>query len=152
MDDVQLIPTADQYVESFNAAVDLVARERRYLAFVEAPSVESTRQFVRRIVEGGGVQTLAVTPARVVIGWCDIVRLTFEGFRHVGILGMGVLPGYRGRGLGRQLAAETIRAARTAGIERIELDVLASNTAAIALYEKLGFITEGIRRRRRKLD
>jgi RimJ/RimL family protein N-acetyltransferase len=37
-------------------------------------------------------------------------------------------------------------------MERIELDVFASNKAAIALYLKLGFVTEGVKRRARKLD
>lgn len=152
MDDVRVVPTADEYVERFHAAVDVVARERRYLALLEAPPIDSTRQFVQRIVDGGGVQQLAVTRAGDVVGWCDIVRMSFEGFRHAGRLGMGVLSDYRGRGLGRRLAVETITAARRVGIERIDLEVFASNAVAIALYRRLGFVTEGIRRRARKLD
>jgi ribosomal protein S18 acetylase RimI-like enzyme len=50
------------------------------------------------------------------------------------------------------LATEAIRAAREAGIERIELEVFASNEPAIALYRALGFATEGIKRKARKLD
>ena len=65
---------------------------------------------------------------------------------------MGLLPGYRGRGLGKRLAVQTIGAARQVGIERVELDVFASNEPAIALISRLGFITEGIKRRARKLD
>jgi ribosomal protein S18 acetylase RimI-like enzyme len=65
---------------------------------------------------------------------------------------MGLLPEYRGRGLGRQLAVHAIEAARQKGIERIELEVFASNTPAIALYRALGFATEGTKRRARKLD
>jgi len=152
MSEVHIVPTAQQYADSFNAAVDQVARERRYIGFVEGPSIESTREFVRRILGGTGVQMLAVTPADLVVGWCDVVRNPNEGFRHVGRLGMGLLPGYRGRGLGRRLAVQTIGAARQVGIERVELEVFASNEPAIALYRALGFITEGIKRRARKLD
>jgi ribosomal protein S18 acetylase RimI-like enzyme len=152
MDDVQVIPTAEQYAEGFNAAVDVVARERRYIGLVEGPSIESTRKFVRTILEGGGVQMLAVTPGGVVVGWCDIMRNPNEGFRHGGRLGMGLIPEYRGRGWGRELAVQTIRAARKAGMERIELEVFASNKPAIALYRSLGFVVEGIKRRARKLD
>ena len=75
-----------------------------------------------------------------------------EGFRHVGTLGMGILPKYRGKGLGHRLATDTIRAATDAGMERIELEVFASNERAIALYRKLGFVIEGIKRNARKLD
>jgi RimJ/RimL family protein N-acetyltransferase len=45
-----------------------------------------------------------------------------------------------------------ITAGWEAGLERIELEVFASNTRAFALYEKLGFVTEGVKRRARKLD
>jgi ribosomal protein S18 acetylase RimI-like enzyme len=152
MDEVRIVPTGEQYAEGFNALVDAVARERRYIGFVAAPPLESTREFIRSIVGGAGVQLLAVNPNDAVVGWCDIVRNPHEGFRHVGRLGMGLLPGYRARGLGRQLVAQAVRAARQAGIERIELEVFASNERAIALYRALGFATEGIKRRARKLD
>jgi RimJ/RimL family protein N-acetyltransferase len=152
MDEVRFIPTAEKYAEGFNAAVDAVARERRYIGFVEGPSLESTREFLRTIAGGAGVQILAVTTKEVVVGWCDIVRNPHEGFRHVGRLGMAFLPEYRGRGLGRGLVAETIRAAHQAGIERVELEVFASNKRAIAFYETVGFVAEGIKRHARKLD
>jgi ribosomal protein S18 acetylase RimI-like enzyme len=149
---VRIIPTAEQYADGFNAAVDVVARERKYIGFVAGPSAESTRKFVQDIVNGGGVQMLAVASADHVVGWCDIIRNPHEGFRHVGRLGMGVLPEYRGRGLGKQLAMQTIQAARQIGMERIELEVFASNALAISLYRALGFVTEGTKRRARKLD
>lgn len=65
---------------------------------------------------------------------------------------MGLLPQYRRQGLGRQLATKAIQAAHHVGIERVELEVFASNETAIALYRGLGFMTEGIKRRARKLD
>jgi ribosomal protein S18 acetylase RimI-like enzyme len=152
MDEVRFVPTAEHYAEGFNAAVDAVARERRYIGFVEGPSLESTREFVRSILAGAGVQILAVSTDDTVVGWCDIVRNPHEGFRHVGRLGMAFLPEYRGRGLGRRLVAQTIRAAHQIGIERVELEVFASNKRAIAFYEAAGFAIEGIKSHARKLD
>jgi ribosomal protein S18 acetylase RimI-like enzyme len=152
MDEVRIVPAAEQYAEGFNAIVDAVARERRYIGFVEGPSVESTREFVRSLLGGAGVQMLAVTTNDAAVGWCDIVRNPHEGFRHVGRLGMAFLPEYRGRGLGRRLVAQTIGAARRAGIERVELEVFASNERAVAFYRAVGFVIEGVKRRARKLD
>ena len=74
MDEVRIVPTGEEYAESFNAVVDAVARERRYIGFIEGPSLQSTREFVRSILGGAGVQLLAVNPNDVVVGWCDIVR------------------------------------------------------------------------------
>jgi RimJ/RimL family protein N-acetyltransferase len=87
-----------------------------------------------------------------VIGWCDIRPMPYEGFTHCGVLGMGVRKDFRRRGVGQRLIAATIQRAREDGLERIELDVLASNKAAIKLYEKVGFVTEGLKRKTRKID
>jgi RimJ/RimL family protein N-acetyltransferase len=87
-----------------------------------------------------------------VIGWCDIFPHEWESFAHVGRLGMGVLPQHRGQGIGRRLAEKTIEIAKLIGLERIELDVYASNKPAIALYKSLGFALEGLKRKGRKLD
>src|SRR5690242_15600960 len=152
MDELRIVPTAEKYAEGLNAVVDAVARERRYIGFIEGPPLEGTRAYVQRILAGAGVQLLAITGIDTVAGWCDIARSPMEGFRHCGRLGMGFLPAYRGRGWGRVLLARTLAAARDAGIERVELDVFASNKGAIAFYQQAGFVIEGIKRRARNLD
>lgn len=118
---------------------------------VEAFSEEAAREFTRRILGGDGVQFLALDNDQVV-GWCDVVRLRFEGFHHCGTLGMGLLPDYRNQGLGSRLLGAVLDALPATGISRIELEVLASNEAGIALYKKFGFVEEGRKRRARKLD
>lgn len=150
--DVRIIPTADEYADGFAAALDAVARERKYIGFVEGPPLEQVREFVKSFGDGRGVQLLAVTATAEVVGWCDVGRNPHEGFRHVGRLGMGLLAAYRGQGIGRALAIKTIQAARDAGMERVELEVFASNEPAIALYRSLGFVEEGRKLRARKLD
>lgn len=152
MDDLRIVAATESFIPGFQAAVDAVARERRYLGFIAGPPLPQARAFVRSLLAGGGVQFLVISAADQVVGWCDIIGNPAPGFRHVGRLGMGLLPAYRGRGLGRRLAERTIAAAREAGMERIELDVFASNTGAIVLYQRLGFIAEGIKKRARKLD
>ncbi len=131
--------------------VDAVARERRYLAAVCGFSEDETRTFIRNLVDNGGVQILALD-AGAVVGWCDVSPMPFEGMRHVGRLGMGLLPAHRGQGLGKRLLRETVDRAFATGLRRIELDVFASNQTALRLYQQAGFVTEGRKRQARILD
>ena len=149
---VRIVPTAEFHIPGLHAALDEVAKERRYLAFLAAPPFMAIREFSRALMGGAGVQLVAVTEDERVVGWCDIVRVPVEGFDHTGRLGMGLLGPYRGQGIGYRLAEATIAAAREAGMTRIELEVMASNVNAIRLYEKLGFKHEGLKRRARHLD
>lgn len=72
--EVRVVPTAERYVEGFNRAVDIVARERRYIGFLEGPPLESSRNLIQHVLSGGGVQRLAVTSQEEVVGWCGINR------------------------------------------------------------------------------
>ncbi len=148
---VTIEPIADRHLEQLQSAVDAVARERLYLGNTEGFSLERVKQFAASIAHDGGVQLVALSADRVV-GWCDICRSPFEGFRHVGTLGVGLLPQSRELGLGRRLIQNTIDEAYHKGVTRIELEVLASNSRAVHVFEVLGFKREGVKQRARLLD
>lgn len=152
MEEIRIVPAGDEHVEGFARALDIVARERRWIGMLEGPEVEMWRGFVREMHDTGGIVLVAVDASGAVVGWCDVQRRRQEGFRHVGRLGIGMVPEVRGRGLGRRLMTEAVRIAREKGLERVELEVFASNARAIALYESVGFVHEGRKRRVRKLD
>lgn len=59
---------------------------------------------------------------------------------------MGIMPSHRDKDLGRRLIEQTLDAARKLGLHRVELSVHADNARAIALYEKIGFLHEGLAR------
>jgi RimJ/RimL family protein N-acetyltransferase len=148
---IHLRPSNPDDAVGVSACVDAVARERRYLGNVAGFSAEETRSFISTLVGTGGVQMLALDE-NAVVGWCDVTPLPFEGMRHVGRLGMGLLPSYRGQGLGRRLLREVLHRVFAKSVWRVELEVFASNMAAVLLYEQEGFITEGRKRRARILD
>ncbi len=54
---------------------------------------------------------------------------------------------YRGKGIAQALLAELIRRGEADGVEAFTLEVRVSNEAAIHVYRKLGFCSEGIRPR-----
>ncbi len=143
---VQIRPITADDIEGFHHALDLVAREKRYLAFLEAPPIADIRAFVLGNISGGNPQIVAVTVADGVVGWCDILPKARPVYRHSGVLGLGLLPPYRGKGLGKQLIQTALAMARAAHLHRVELTVREPNANTIALYKKLGFLTEGVHR------
>lgn len=62
------------------------------------------------------------------------------------ILTLGVAPGWRRRGVARNLVQDLMSRARAGGAQRLLLEVAADNAAALALYASLGFARQGIRR------
>lgn len=147
----RVVPTTEEHIDGLWKTLDTVARERRYLAFLEAPPFEETRQFVSANIAKGNPQFVAISDDRV-IGWCDVVRNRTATHQHCGVLGMGLLPAYRGVGIGRALLNSAIEEAWRRQFQRIELGVRESNVAAISLYRKLGFKIEGVRRKAALLD
>jgi RimJ/RimL family protein N-acetyltransferase len=138
-------------LDGFLRCLDVVARERLYLAMTEGPTREQADAFLADARARGMVQHVAVSGDELV-GWCDVIRKPYPGFEHSGTLGMGLLPAWRGRGLGARLLDATLAGVASLGIRRVELEVYASNTRAIALYERRGFAHEGVKRGGRVLD
>jgi RimJ/RimL family protein N-acetyltransferase len=58
-------------------------------------------------------------------------------------LGMAIEAPWRGKGIGSRLVEAAIVWARSIGAHKIALTVFPHNAAAIALYEKFGFVREG---------
>src|SRR6516165_2235788 len=142
----RIVPIAEEHIPGFRAAVDTVARERKYLAFLEAPPLADVAKFVRDNIEHGYPQ-FVVLSADIVAGWCDVIpNRTRVIYSHCGTLGIGLLPKFRGKGIGPELMRRTLDAAFAFGLTRIELTVRENNANAIALYKSLGFEIEGLHR------
>lgn len=140
-----IVAVQTPYAASYRECLDSVAREQRYLAQVEALPLEKIQGFVKDSVASDAVQFFALDGERVV-GWADIFPSWAHAVSHCGSLGMGVLAPYRGRGIGTKLLQACVEKAWLKGITRIELEARADNAAAIALYEKLGFQHEALKR------
>lgn len=86
------------------------------------------------------------------VGHALLDPLPLAAVRHVVHLTLAVHPGWQGQGVGRALLSHLIEWARAApALEKIELNVRASNEPAQALYRKLGFTEIGRWQRRVKI-
>jgi RimJ/RimL family protein N-acetyltransferase len=148
---ILIVPIAEVHIAGFRECLDIVAREKRFLALIEAPPLEQVRSFVRTNIANDVVQFVALDDGRV-IGWADIFAAWQPALAHCGNLGIGVLPAHRGRGIGGELLRACLAKARQKGITRVELEARVDNADALRLYEKHGFVREGVKRNGMRFD
>jgi ribosomal protein S18 acetylase RimI-like enzyme len=75
-----------------------------------------------------------------------------EGRHVLGVNGLAVAPSARGRGVAQALLAAAEQRARETGAGKLSLRVLGTNAAARALYERAGFVVEGVLRAEFRID
>jgi ribosomal protein S18 acetylase RimI-like enzyme len=148
---INIVYANEKYFKSFYEALSVVAKERIYIEMLEPPRFEDVSSYQMGIIQKKGPSYYALDADKV-IGWADIFPKENPRMKHRGSLGMGILPSYRGKGIGQQLLAAALEKAREFGFERVELNVYTSNHNAIKLYKKMGFTEEGLIKRYRKLD
>lgn len=148
--DIRLIREND--IEAYRIALSSVIDEQRYFAMLELPPLERTREFIVNNIKSGAAHYVACLGEEI-IGWCIIATDPLRRrHAHTGGLGIGIIELWRGQGLGERLMTAAINHAREAGLLRIELSVYDSNVRARRMYEKLGFIHEGTKRKGAKFD
>jgi ribosomal-protein-alanine N-acetyltransferase len=131
-----------------NPIVEPASAERDLDAIAEIAQVSFTNPWTRAMfAQELGTQPLSRSYVfRMadgnVVGFCTSWLILDE--LHINTI--AVRPEFRGQGIGRQLLAYLLDAARGQGARRAVLEVRASNAAAIALYSAFGFRTESVRK------
>jgi RimJ/RimL family protein N-acetyltransferase len=105
------------------------------------------RRNVRGVQRDPNVAVFVAESPEGVVGRLSIARDRNTYSHHVAELGLMVDAGERRRGIGTALMEEAVKWARGSGVTKVELHVFPHNEPAIALYRKLGFVEEGLRRR-----
>jgi len=96
-------------------------------------------QFVAVVTDSHGLET--------VIGTASLCVFGNPRMRHAASLGIIVDAPYQGQGVGRALMEKLLDLADNwLMLKRVELGVYPDNDCAIALYESLGFVREGVKR------
>ncbi|MCI0546763.1 MAG: arsinothricin resistance N-acetyltransferase ArsN1 [Candidatus Rokubacteria bacterium] len=88
-----------------------------------------------------------------VVGWASLNRFNPRpAYDHVADLSVYIERSWRGRGVGRRLLARIIEIARALSYHKVVLAAFPTNTAGMALYERMGFTRVGIYREQGRLD
>ena len=100
-----------------------------------------SEQSLRESFENPDVYFFTAREDGRIIGYISAEIILDEGY----IMNIAVIPGFRGRGVGKALVRHLIRHFEN-DLKFITLEVRTSNVAAISLYEKLGFEYVGTRK------
>jgi ribosomal-protein-alanine N-acetyltransferase len=116
------------------------------ILFIEAvsyPRPWNKSHFLDELASPHSFPLVALDAEGMLTGYICPMILLDEGH----IMNVAVRKEHRGRGLGKLLVEGVLRECRKRGAEYVSLEVRPSNTAAISLYRKLGFVETGLRKR-----
>lgn len=100
----------------------------------------SANAFMEEIQKESSIYMVAYDE-ETLVGICGLVTSFDEGE----VLNVSVRKEYRQQGIALQLLQSLLEEGRQKGIRHFTLEVREGNVAARTLYEKLGFVCEGIR-------
>lgn len=79
-----------------------------------------------------------------IVGFARCEGNKLSRFRHKAEFGIGILKEYWGFGIGKVVLGNILMWADSVGIEKVSLTVVETNTKAILLYKRFGFLEEGL--------
>ncbi|MGG3452460.1 GNAT family N-acetyltransferase [Paenibacillus timonensis] len=115
-------------------------------------TVELQRDRIQAILADGRSTILVAEEIGELIGYLAIFGGNANKTKHIGHIVIGIIEAYTGSGLGTSLfhAAEKWR--EESELTKFELTVMVPNERAAALYKKMGFEIEGVKRNSIRMD
>ncbi len=133
-------PAVLAYIKALGDSTDFILTHAG-----DQPTIEAVDERIEMIGDGKFYSLVAIDPGTgEVVGNASYSFSPRVKLSHVGDLGIGVLPAWRGTGLGSILLKRSIEDMRAKpGIVRLELAVMEGNDLAFGMYERAGFVVEG---------
>ena len=124
-----------------------VRAEGRWLITTPGAVSEPSEAFwIGELIRGSEHLALVAEADGEVIGNVLVSVDRGRATEHIGVLSICVAAAWRDVGIGSELVAGAQAWARERGLRKVSLGVFPDNDRAIAVYEKLGFVREGLRR------
>ena len=104
---------------------------------------EWSERFLTKVALGDVISIVAVIDGRLV-GEASLYRQRHGWTAHVGEFRVSVDRAHQRQGLGFVLARELVRLARSLNLEKLVAQMVETQTAALRVFEKLGFVKEAV--------
>ena len=107
-------------------------------------TLEQEKQFIESKLNDEKELMLVATINGKHIGNCSLMCIApYRRYAHRCEIAIALYQEYCGCGIGKIMMETVLNVAKSLGYEQAELEVISTNTSAIALYQKLGFETCG---------
>ncbi|NBI30202.1 GNAT family N-acetyltransferase [Chengkuizengella marina] len=137
-----LVSDAEEFL-NLNKKLDLETKFMLYEENERTTSIEEQAKMIDSILNSYNSTIFVSQQESNLVGYILIHGGKMNRIKHKANLVIGILNKYCNKGIGRQLFQQTEDWAKTHGLKRLELSVMAHNKSAIALYKKMGFKIEG---------
>jgi RimJ/RimL family protein N-acetyltransferase len=125
---------------------DVRAEGRWLITSPTAVSDPTEAFYIGELIRSGSSLVLVAEADGRVVGNVIVGREATISTDHIGTLSICVARGWRDAGMGSALVAAALDWARLRGLAKVALGVFPENKRAIAVYERAGFVREGLRR------
>ena len=106
---------------------------------------DSINNLIKNSIEGKAL-LLVAEDHKQIVGFLSAQRGGPNRIKHTAYIVVGIREAYRGQGIGSEFFKRLDLWARAKNITRLELTVMCTNHIAKKLYEKSGFVIEGVKK------
>lgn len=128
--------------------LNITSKETRFLLREESEthlSIENEERFIKGIIEDERRLMLVCEYEEKIIGTASFDPISsLLRLKHRASIGIALYKEFNGLGIGSEMMKILLQEAQKAGYLQCELEVVTTNKAAIALYQKMGFKEYGI--------
>jgi putative acetyltransferase len=144
--DIRITPATGIDVPRLNELVN-IPEISRYLNLIPPVPPESTRAFLEK-TRTGEASMLCIRKNDRIIGATGLVYNPQKTkISHTAAFYLYLEPAFWGRGIGRVALQHLLEIARNEGLIRVECQVSGENDRALRLYERVGFVREGLKKK-----
>ncbi|CVI71701.1 putative acetyltransferase YhhY [Clostridiales bacterium CHKCI001] len=139
-------------IEAFWNMLNQLDKETQFMLYEpgEREKRGKPTEGLKRMIESSinGTDFLLIAEVdQEIVGYIMAERGRLNRVSHRAYIVIGIRERYRGRGIGTEFFKRLEKWAKEQQLVRLELTVMCSNTSAKQLYEKNGFVVEGIKKK-----
>ncbi|WP_035186184.1 GNAT family N-acetyltransferase [Alteribacter aurantiacus] len=125
--------------------VEKIIQKGRYIQKERVRTIEEEQTFIQEMTDKNNMYTVVEIDGHV-YGIARLIRGDLNMKRHTALFRTWLTEEAQGKGLGKKIMEYTLDWAKQNGLYKVCLTVFAQNTVAKKLYERYGFVTEGVQK------